>query len=327
MTPFPLRRGQHGEPIRDLQRRLGAAGYGPDGAEAGSFCASTEQALRRFQDARGIHVSGVCDEESWLAVVEAGWRLGDRLLVLTAPQLRGDDVEALQRALNHVGFDCGRPDGIFGPATIRALIDFQRNSGLNADGVCGRKTVHLLEVLRRQSGSGPGVASVRESESVRHTTSLHSLRIAVGQFGGLSTIARSVAQALRQQGATVMSTDEYDAGAQAAAANRFGATIYLGFEARSNMCTDVSYFAVPSFESVGGRSLGTHLVRQIDGVLPMSPTLRGMRLPVLRETRMPAVLCSIGPVRDVVDATAALTASVVEAARCWSDAPLPVPEV
>jgi len=325
VTPFPLQRGQHGEPIRDLQRRLGAAGHNPVGAEAGSFCSSTENALQQFQEARGLHASGVCDEQSWLALVEAGWKLGDRLLVLSAPQLRGDDIENLQRALNHVGFDCGRPDGILGPATIRALTDFQRNCGLNADGICGRKTVHMLDVLRRQSGSGPGVASVRELESVRHTTSLHTLRIVVGQFGGLSSIGRSVARALRQQGATVMSTDEYDAAAQAAAANRFGATIYIGFEASPNVCADVSYFAVPSFESVGGRSLGAHLVRQLDDVLPIAPTLRGMRLPVLRETRMPAILCSIGPVRDVVDATGALTVAVVTAARMWGDAPLPVP--
>ena len=325
MTPFPLQRGQRGEPIRDLQRRLSAAGHSPVCAEAGSFCSSTEEALQRFQEVRGLYVSGICDEQSWLALVEAGWKLGDRLLVLSAPQLRGDDIEKLQHALNHVGFDCGRPDGILGPATTRALTDFQRNSGLNADGVCGRKTVQTLDVLSRQSGSGPGVASIRELESVRHTTSLRTLRIVVGQFGGLSSIGRSVARALRQQGASVMSTDEYDAAAQAAAANRFEATIYIGFEASSKMCADVSYFAVPSFESVGGRSLGSHLVRELNGLLPITPTLRGMRLPVLRETRMPAVLCSVGPVRDVVDATGALTIAVVDAARKWADAPLPVP--
>ena len=31
-----------------------------------------------------------------MALVEAGWRLGDRLLVLAAPQLRGDDIAQLQ---------------------------------------------------------------------------------------------------------------------------------------------------------------------------------------------------------------------------------------
>jgi N-acetylmuramoyl-L-alanine amidase len=184
----------------------------------------------------------------------------------------------------------------------------------------------MLDVLRRQSGSGPGVASVRENESVRNTGSLQTLRIVVGQFGGLSSIARSVARALRQHGATVMSTDEYDAGAQAAAANRFGATLYIGFEARADVCTEILYFAVPSFESVGGRSLATHLVQQLDQAVPATPIVRGMRLAVLRETRMPAVLCSIGPVRDVVDATAAITTAVVEAARRWGEAPLAVPE-
>ncbi len=322
MTPFPLKRGQRGEPVRDLQRRLSAAGYQPDGAEAGSFCASTEQALCAFQQARGLHTSGICDEQSWLAIVEAGWRLGDRLLVLTAPQLRGDDVEDLQQALNHLGFDCGRPDGILGPATIRALVDFQRNCGLDSDGICGRKTVRMLDVLRRQSGTGPGVASVRENEAVRSSTPLHHLRVVVGQFGGLSSVGRSVARSLRQQGATVMSTDEYDAATQAAAANRFGATLYIGFEARPEPCADVAYFAVPAFESIGGRALGSLLVDAVGTTLPTAASLRGMRLPVLRETRMPAVLCSFGPVRDVVDATGALTAAVASSVRSWADGPL-----
>lgn len=245
------------------------------------------------------------------------------MLVLTAPQLRGDDVSDLQRALSHVGFDCGRPDGILGPATIRALADFQRNSGLTSDGICGSKTVRMLDLLQRQSGSGPGVASIRENEAVRRATSLNTLRIVVGQFGGLSSIARSVARALRQRGATVMSTDEYEAAAQAAAANRFGATIYLGFEARTDVCTDICYFAVPAFESIGGRSLAAKIVEELAEVLPAPAALCGMRLSVLRETRMPAVLCSIGPVRDVVDANDTITRAVVHAAGHWAQSPHP----
>jgi N-acetylmuramoyl-L-alanine amidase len=279
----------------------------------------------RFQQDRGLHPSGSCDEQTWAAIVEASYALGDRPLKLSAPHLRGDDIAHLQRGLNHVGFDCGRPDGILGPATIRALVDFQRNSGLTSDGICGYKTVRMLELLQRQSGSGPGVASIREIEAVRQTMSLNALRIVVGQFGGLSSVARAVARALRQSGATVISTDEYEAAAQAAAANRFGATIYIGFEARPQTCTDVSYFAVPAFESVGGRSLAVHVVTELADVLPAPAALQGMRLPVLRETRMPAVLCSLGPVRDVVDAKGAITRSVVEAARLWTQDPHALP--
>lgn len=322
MTPFPLRAGQRGESIRDLQRRLGTAGYSPDGSEAGVFCASTQQAVTRFQEDRGLRTSGECDEQTWLAVIEAGWKLGDRLLVLTAPQLRGDDVADLQRALNHVGFDCGRPDGILGPASVRALIDFQRNCGVRSDGICGPETVRMLDVLRRQSGSGPGVASVREHELVRRATALRHQRVVVGQFGGLSSLARTVARSLRLHGATVMSTDEYEAAAQASAANRFGATVYLGLESQANTCTDIFYFAVPAFESVGGRALAATMVDALGELLPAPARLRGMRLPVLRETRMPAVLCSFGPVREVIDAGDALTRAIVTATSIWAETPV-----
>jgi N-acetylmuramoyl-L-alanine amidase len=269
-----------------------------------------------FQRLRGLHTSGACDEQTWMALVEAGWRLGDRLLVLAAPQLRGDDVVELQDALNRLGFDCGRPDGIFGPATVRALEDFQRNGGLTADGVCGSHTIRTLELLRRQTGTGPGVASVREALAAR--APLISLRIVVGQFGGLSSITRSVTRALRSSGATVMSTDEYESGAQAAAANRFGANVYIGFEGRTDTRSLISYYAVPTFESIGGRAVATQIAAAWCSPLLPPPEVRGMRLPVLRETRMPAVLCSLGPVRAAVDATDAVTDAVATALATWT---------
>jgi N-acetylmuramoyl-L-alanine amidase len=122
-----------------------------------------------------------------------------------------------------------------------------------------------------------------------------------------------------------MSTDEYEAQAQAAAANRFGANAYVGFEARTDACSIVSYFAVPSFESVGGRSLASRIVDELGSVLKYPPTLSGMRIPVLRETRMPAVLCAVGPVRSVVDRTNVLSDAVTRAVAAWSEEPLRSP--
>ncbi len=288
----------------------------PSGDVPGEFGAATREAVTSFQRLRGLHTSGSCDENTWMAIVEAGWRLGDRVLVLAAPQLRGDDIAELQDALNRLGFDCGRPDGILGPATARALEDFQRNGGLTPDGICGSQTVRMLELLRRQTGSGPGIASVREALSTQ--ASLRTLRIVVGQFGGLSAITRSVTRTLRTSGATVMSTDEYEAAAQAAAANRFGAHAYVGFEARADNRSLCAYFAVPTFESIGGRALATGIVSHWGASLLPAPEVLGMRLPVLRETRMPAVLCSLGPVRATVDATDAVTDAVVDAVTAWT---------
>ena len=203
------------------------------------FGASTERALAEFQEGRGLHVHGRCDEPTWTALVEASYQLGDRLLVLSAPNMRGDDVADLQSVLARLGFDCGRVDGILGPTTASALEDFQRNCGLTPDGVCGAETVRALDVLGRQSGTGPGVAALREFEALSGSCRrLGDLRVVIGQFGGMSSLTRQVTHALRQRGATVTATDEPDAPAQAATANRFAATVYVGFEARAETVAD-----------------------------------------------------------------------------------------
>lgn len=51
----------------------------------------------------------------------------------------GSDVHAVQRLLNVDGAGL-RTDGIFGPATERAVIAYQRKHGLAVDGVVGRET-------------------------------------------------------------------------------------------------------------------------------------------------------------------------------------------
>jgi len=281
---------------------------------------STEQALRDFQRERGLRVTGTCDDETWRALVEASWKLGDRVLVLVAPNLRGDDVGELQAGLARIGFDCGRVDGIFGPATARALEDFQRNCGLLVDGICGPRTVRALQVLARQSGTGPGISTVRELEALASTSrSLADLRVVIGQFGGLSPLSRRLVQGLRNHSATVIASDEPDAAAQAAASNRFAAHVYVGFEATGDVEPSVHYYAVPQFESTGGRLLATAIAQQCSARLAgFAPVVRGMRLPVLRETRMPAVLLTLSDVRQAIDHASCLVDGVIAALAEWA---------
>lgn len=52
---------------------------------------------------------------------------------------RGQDVRDLQKALKAAGFDVAE-DGVFGPATAKAVKEFQRSKNLDADGVVGPKT-------------------------------------------------------------------------------------------------------------------------------------------------------------------------------------------
>jgi N-acetylmuramoyl-L-alanine amidase len=237
-----------------------------------------------------------------------------------APNTRGDDVAELQATLGRIGFDCGRVDGIFGPRTASALEDFQRNSGLLIDGVCGPITVRALQILARQTGTGPGVSTLRELEALTSTArALTDLRVVVGQFGGLNSLSRRLVQALRQRSATVAASDEPDAAAQAAAANRFAANVYIGFEATVESDSSIHFYAVPQFESAGGRLLATEIARECaERIEGFTPAVSGMRLPVLRETRMPAVLITLGDVQRVVDHIPYLVASVVAALESWA---------
>lgn len=240
------------------------------------------------------------------------------MLFLTSPNLRGDDVAELQSRLGRLGFDCGRVDGILGPRTARALEDFQSNCGTKPDGVCGPDTVRTLTIMSSQSGAGPGVAAVRERERLRAGLGSFALcRIVVGHYGGLSPLTRMLSRELRLRGATVMSLDEPDAVAQATAANHFAAHVYVGFETSTEPRVLVQYYSVPAFESVGGRTLAELIAHRVGCGHDVHPEVRGMRLPVLRETRMPAVHCVFGPVRWAIDAGQELSTAVVGAVEQW----------
>lgn len=275
--------------------------------------------MRAFQTARGLVADGRCDQHTWIALVEATWKLGDRLLLLTAPNLRGDDVADLQVRLARLGFDCGRIDGILGPNTARALEDFQANCGLAPDAVCGVETVRVLLRVGTQTGDGPGVSAVRERERQRvGLGSLAQCRVVLGQFGGLSALTRTLSRELRLRGATVMSLDEPDGVAQALVANHFGADVYLGFQSHPEASAVLQYYRVPSFESAGGRALAEAIADEIADLPGLHPTISGMRLPVLRETRMPAVIAVFGPVRAVGDLSPQIAQRVLHAVEVWA---------
>lgn len=71
-----------------------------------------------------------------------------RLLRLTVPAMRGDDVKAVQERLIAEGFFVGPTgaDGIFGQRTRDAVIAFQANKGMTADGVVRPQVYEALGI-------------------------------------------------------------------------------------------------------------------------------------------------------------------------------------
>jgi peptidoglycan hydrolase-like protein with peptidoglycan-binding domain len=65
-----------------------------------------------------------------------------------------DTVKIVQQQLNKLGYGKLTEDGILGPATTKAIKQFQKEKGLTVDGIIGPKT---LEALRKAlSGGGKG---------------------------------------------------------------------------------------------------------------------------------------------------------------------------
>jgi N-acetylmuramoyl-L-alanine amidase len=137
--------------VSDLHDRLTSLGLVPLENLGDTFTEATQATVEAFQRSRGLPITGVVDSTTWSRLLEAGWRLGDRLLFLVKPYLRGDDVAELQVRLSQLGFDPGRVDGVFGPLLERALSDFQRNCGLDINATL---TLRTLIELRRFSPLG-----------------------------------------------------------------------------------------------------------------------------------------------------------------------------
>ncbi|MDD4601316.1 hypothetical protein SDC9_08926 [bioreactor metagenome] len=57
---------------------------------------------------------------------------------------QGDDVALIQQRLNSLGYNAGAADGDFGTVTSNAVINFQRDQGLETDGIIGARTYRLL---------------------------------------------------------------------------------------------------------------------------------------------------------------------------------------
>lgn len=326
-----IRVGDRGATVRDIQRRLERlSGPIPD-TEAGVFGSATLEAVRRFQRDRGLAADGVVGPETWRALAEAGYHLGDRLLWRTRGMMRGDDVRELQRRLNQLGFDCGPEDGIFGPLAASAVEEFQRNVALAVDGAAGPATVAALRRLEREHQRGNGVARVREREWLRRLAhrGLAGSRIVVdpahgeGDPGHITPdgtaestitwqVASRLAARLAARGANILLSrgprSNPTASQRARLANEQGADLVLsialnGVDSPAASGSATYYFGTAQFVSEAGWRLAELVQRALVGG-GWQPDCRThpMTWAILRETRMPTIVVEPGFATSPADA-------------------------
>ena len=154
-----LRRGDRGPAVADIKDALASlnllAAPADEDRRFAEFDTATDRAVRSFQQLRGLIVDGVVGPVTVRSLTDARWKLGDRSLAYTlSAMMTGDDVMALQTRLAELGYNTGRPDGIFGPLTDLCVREFQRHRGLDEDGVFGAGTYRELNRIGRMVTGG-----------------------------------------------------------------------------------------------------------------------------------------------------------------------------
>jgi N-acetylmuramoyl-L-alanine amidase len=231
-------------------------------------------------------------------MVDAGFVLGDRQLYHRMPMLHGDDVAELQRNLNAIGFDAGDVDGIFGPDTLRALLDFQHNRRLAEDGIAGPIVLAELRSMRRET-SKMGRHEIREKVWLASLPdSLVGLRVYIDAFcrdDEESAVTWETAveamQVLRQIGAHPIPSRSADTRPaerlRALNANERGADLIIAFARPGTDEEGVYSFASRISHSAAGAALAMAVARVLE-----VPT-HGRVMPILVETRPPAIVIAI----------------------------------
>jgi N-acetylmuramoyl-L-alanine amidase len=179
------------------------------------------------------------------------------------------------------------------------LLEFQRAAGLPADGICGTTTIDSLE--RVGTLAGDSAAGLRERERLRAgPRRLAGRRVYVAVAPGLAVLGERVTRGLLDAGASaLLDATGDDESFVAAEANRYEADLLLALRAGDASGRRCAYFAAPRFTSEVGHEVATEIAHELGRVLAGPPEICGRAYPVLRETRMPAVVCELASDDDV----------------------------
>ena len=295
------------------------------------FDRTVDHAVRAFQQHRGLIVDGLVGTATYRALKEASYKLGARTLIyqLSAP-MAGDDVVTLQTRLQELGYNTGRPDGIFAAQTDVALRSFQRECGINSDGICGPATLRALGYLARMA-SGGSPQRIREEEAVRLSgPQLRGKRIVIDPAcGGADRGIQAVEHGVRGDGAEVVEADVVwdlaclvegrlaatgvetflsrpkhanpPASERAAFANSCGADLLISLHADANVSPQAHGVASFHFGNADGASstigemLAGYILREIVARTGMQNCRNhGRTWDLLRLTKMPAVHIELG---------------------------------
>jgi N-acetylmuramoyl-L-alanine amidase len=290
--------GDQGPAVRDIQDRLAALGFEPGDDTRAEFADGTHRAVVEFQRAKGLDADGIVGPDTWRSLYEAGYRLGDRILFMRRPMIRGEDIAELQSRLNSLGFDSGKVDGIFGSNTEAAVIDFQHNRHLAEDGKVGPEVVTEIHLVTRGE-MREGRQAIREREWLRMLPStMAGTRIFLdadcrdaNEAHDAWEAASAAALAIQDAGGVPMMSRSSDVTLperlRARRANRVGSDLIVAFRLNRDREDSVYYFSSEHSTSHAGEELARALALTLDA------RVEGRASAMLKETRAPAAVVAL----------------------------------
>lgn len=142
-----LQVGSSGTKVRTLQNRLIALGWMAGKAD-GDFGGATEAAVKAFQKKMGLWNDGVAGPDTLQKLYGSSAKKTSTPVSSVGETLedgsKGDAVRALQRRLKELDFYTGSIDGDYGAGTKNAVIAFQKQHRLTADGRAGTSTLNKI---------------------------------------------------------------------------------------------------------------------------------------------------------------------------------------
>ncbi len=195
--------------VAGIQADLRMRGY-PIPRVTGQMDSQTRQAIREYQEGRGVAVTGE-PSENLLAELRAA-----SSEPVPAAGLTREERAAAQRALNARGYEAGPPDGVLGPRSRGAIRTFQADHDISATGELTSRTMALLglaatpEVVEQPVVEArPYRVRVRDNFADGDHTRNPTWRIASGRFevrgGGLNSTMIPPSERTEDMGRQILS--------------------------------------------------------------------------------------------------------------------------